>query len=169
MSFWRNYYHLTWCTKDCIPLIHADIEQQLYRYLIKKAAEQDVFIYEINGIEDHIHIVASIPPKHCVADVVKNLKGASSHYINQVFQPEQRFRWHRGYGCLTIGDKQLSIAENYVRNQKTHHANQTINGWLERYAEGDEGPVVVEPCEDDQMKFVREETGIYDVLGDSPF
>lgn len=70
MSFWRNFYHLIWCTKDRVPLIHADIEQQLYRYLIKKAAEQDIFIYEINGIDDHLHIIASIPPKHCVADVV---------------------------------------------------------------------------------------------------
>ena len=82
MAFWRNYYHLTWATKNRLPLIQTEFETQLYSYMIKKASKLDVFVYAINGTEDHMHIVAAIPPKQSVADVVKHLKGASSHYVN---------------------------------------------------------------------------------------
>lgn len=78
MSFWRNYYHLVWSTKNRLPLILPDFESQLFNYLIHKAAELDTNVLEINGIQDHIHLVLSIPPKNSVADVVKLLKGASA-------------------------------------------------------------------------------------------
>ena len=82
MSFWRNYYHLTWATKNRLPLIQTEFEKQLYSYMVKKAAELNVFVYAIDGTEDHTHVVVAVPPKHRIADVVKTLKGASAHYVN---------------------------------------------------------------------------------------
>lgn len=75
MSFWRNYYHLTWATKNRLPLIESVFEEQLYSYMVKKAAEHEAFVYALDGTEDHVHVVAAIPPKTSVADFVKSLKG----------------------------------------------------------------------------------------------
>jgi len=136
---------------------------------VKKAAELDVFVYVINGTSDHVHVVVAIPPKQSVAAVDKHLKGASSHYVNHVIRPGDHFSWQRGYGCLTVGEKQRSIAENYVRNQKQHHAEQTTNGWLERNVEEDDGPADVMLDADDATIFVRDESGDYGVLDDLPF
>ena len=130
MSFWRNYYHLVWATKQRSPFLQPDVEQPLYAYMINKAAELEVYVYAINGWVEHTHLVVAIPPKHGVAEVVKKIKGASSHYVNHVLRPEDEFAWQRGYGCMTMGESQRSIAEAYVRNQKQHHAQQTTNGWL---------------------------------------
>jgi REP element-mobilizing transposase RayT len=82
MAFWRLYYHLVWGTKNRQPLITPVIETHLYSYLVHKASELGVFVYQINGWLDHVHLVVAIPPKLSIADVVKNLKGASSHFIN---------------------------------------------------------------------------------------
>jgi putative transposase len=166
MSFWRNYYHITWSTDERLPLILPAFEKQLYRYLVKKASEFEVFVYALNGTQDHIHMVAAIPPKHAVADIVKNIKGGSAHYVNHVICPGDRFTWERGYGCLTIGEKQRPAAESYVRNQKQHHAENTINAWLERWAEEDEGPG--SPSEG-SSRVMREKESVYGPVEESPF
>ncbi len=131
MPFWRNYFHLVWATKGRRPLIRPEIEVQLYAYLARKADELGVRTYEINGTEDHIHIVAAIPPKQSVAEVVRRLKGSSSHYVNTILKSEERFAWQRGYGCLTLGESQRERVEAYVRAQKEHHRERTTNTRLE--------------------------------------
>ena len=62
MSFWRHYYHIVWATKARRPLITAQVEVRLYGYLVSKACELETHVYAINGIADHVHLVASIPP-----------------------------------------------------------------------------------------------------------
>jgi REP element-mobilizing transposase RayT len=169
VSFWRLYYHLVWATKNREHLIQPEIDDRLYAYTVRKAAELDVYVYAINGWYDHVHVVAAIPPKHAVADVVKRLKGASSHYLNHEGGLDYQFAWQRGYGALTLGELQRPKAEAYVRAQKEHHDQQTANAWLERYTEFDEGPVDVGMTVDAVPSSLREEGLVYDAWGEPPF
>ena len=170
MSFWRNYYHLVWATKKREPLIQPEFEAQIYSYIVNKGAEMGIYTYAIGGVADHIHLIAAIPPKHAVAYVVKNLKGASSHYVNHVIRPAYlTFAWQIGYGCLTLGETQRPIAEAYVRMQKQHHKDQSTNRWLERCEELDEGPESTGRTSDD-INRVNEPEATYQVKpGDFPF
>ncbi len=172
MSFWRNYYHLIWATKQRLPLIQDDIEQQLFGYIVKKASQMGVFVHAINGTEDHVHMVVAIPPHQSVADMVKTLKGASSHFVNHALQPNGHFEWQRGYGCLTLGEKQLPIAEEYVHDQKQYHAKQNTNNWLEHSSETDEGPTpfrTENKMDDSDAQLLRDQYGSYEILDEMPF
>lgn len=140
MPFWRTYYHLVWATKNRTPWLTPAVERRLYPYLIRKARELDVRIYAADGWLDHAHLVASIPPKHAVAYVVKCLKGASAFDLNHAGIMDEQFNWQRGYGVFTVGEGQKGRAIAYVQNQKNHHQQQTTNSWLERMNEFDEGP-----------------------------
>ena len=169
MAFWRSYAHLVWATKERKPFITATIEKQLFAQIVKKAAELGCYVYAINGTADHIHLVLTVPPKHSVSHVVKELKGASSHFVNHILRPaEFHFEWQRGYDYLTLGQTQLERAVAYVDGQKAHHANNTTNGWLERDAEVEEGPVDDARLAE-QGQVLREERIAYNVLGDLPF
>lgn len=169
MAFWRLTYHLVWATKNREHSIRPEIEKRLYAYIVRKAAELDVFVYAINGWYDHVHLIVAIPPKHAVAYVVKCLKGASSHYLNHTVRLNEHFAWQRGYGALSLGERQRSTAEAYVAKQKQHHEQQNGNAWLERYAELDEGPrdkgIAPEPV----SSVVREGDAVYDARGEPPF
>jgi len=169
MAFWRLYYHLVWATKNREHLIQPEIEDWLYAYIVRKAAELGVYIYAINGWYDHIHLVVSIPPKHAVAYVVKRLKGASSHEVNQTDRIDYQFGWQRGYGALSLGERQRPRAEAYVADQKQHHEQQTANAWLERYTEFDEGPSDSGLTPDAAPSMLREQGTIYDAWGEPPF
>ncbi len=137
---WRLYYHLVWTTKERQSLIIDEREEKLYAYIISKADELKTIIHAINGTENHIHVVASIPPKISISELVQKIKGSSTHYINNVSSGEDIFAWQRGYGVFSLGRKQLEEAVIYVKNQKEHHAQGTIIKSLEDFNQDDNPP-----------------------------
>jgi len=143
MTLWRLYYHLIWSTKERLPLITSEIEPILYGYIIGKAMWHGGIIHAIGGIETHVHVIASIPPKLAIAQFVKDLKGSSAHHVNHGYVPlTTAFYWQRGYGVFSMGAKQLDAAVAYVVNQKTHHYRGALIGMLERDDHEDDGPAI---------------------------
>ena len=133
MALWRLYYHLVWTTKDRHPFITADIEPVLYGYIIGKAHALGCITHAIGGIENHVHLVVSIPPKLSISDFVKGIKGSSAQHLNYgLDQPIPHFTWQRGYGIFSLGSKQLTQAVTYVQNQKMHHCQGTTIAALEQ-------------------------------------
>jgi REP element-mobilizing transposase RayT len=169
MPFWRLYYHLVWATKNREHLIQPEMEDRLHAYVVTKASELGVYVYAVNSWFDHTHLVVSIPPKYAIAYVVKRLKGASSHDLNRAGGLAYQFSWQRGYGALSLGERQRPVAVAYVADQKQHHQRQETNGWLERYAEFDEGPSDTGLESDAVPPIVREQRARYDAWGDLPF
>lgn len=140
MALWRLYYHLIWATKERQPLILPKRESQLYNYIIGKADALGCIIHAIGGTDNHIHLVASIPPKLSISDFVQNIKGSSTHYLNHLSPSQDLFGWQRGYGVFSLGSKQLEKAVMYVKNQKVHHLNGTTIASLERHDYEDDAP-----------------------------
>ncbi len=171
MSFWRTYYHLIWATHGRHPWITPAVEAQLFPYLVQRAAKLEVRVLAINGWIDHIHLVVAIPPKHAVAEVVKDLKGASARYLNAgaASPPAEPFAWQEGYGVLTMGEQQCGIAIAYVQRQKEHHAAQHTNRWLERSEADDDGPIPLGVAAAANQRVVREESVPYRVTEDDDF
>ena len=140
MTFWRIYYHIVWSTATRLPLITENIEVKLYKYIKNKCDSLDCQLHAIGGVNDHIHLVVSIPPSMSISDFVRRIKGSSSHFINQTkLESESKFAWQREYGVFSLGGQQLvgkaSLKENravaYANNQKEHHAQGSIERFLE--------------------------------------
>ncbi len=132
MALWRLYYHLVWATKKRQPLITHNRELELYNYIIGKSDTLNCIVHTIGGIEDHIHLVVSIPPTLAISEFVKKIKGSSSYHLNHSPNLESdKFAWQEGYGVFSLGSKQLEQAIAYVQNQKIHHSQGTTNKHLE--------------------------------------
>jgi REP element-mobilizing transposase RayT len=141
MAFWRLYYHLVWATKEREPLINSDREVELYPYIIDKADALGCIVHAIGGVEDHIHLVVSIPPTLAIADFVKRIKGSSAHFLNQALSASlNKFGWQEGYGVFSLGGKQLEQAVDYVKNQKAHHLDGSAIASLEQVTHRDDSP-----------------------------
>ena len=131
MPYFRLYYHFIWATRNREPLVTPAIEESLYGYVIGKIDHLQCFFHTIGGIENHIHLVVSIPPTIAVAPFIKIIKGSSSHFVNEKLAPTNAFGWQHGYGAFTIDHIDLKTIVNYVRNQKTHHQQGTTIANLE--------------------------------------
>lgn len=125
------YYHFVWSTWRRSPFMVEEVQQPLYRYLMSVSCTHLFKLFAVNGIEDHIHVVASIPPKISISQAVKLLKGSSAHFCNHVLSLDFVFKWQRGYAALTFGKSALPNVVSYVQNQKRHHANNHLRPNLE--------------------------------------
>ena len=67
-----------------------------------------------------------------VADVAKNLKGASSHYINKESGLNETLYWQDSYSVVTVREAEIPIIAHYIRNQKKHHMIGDLNNFLEQ-------------------------------------
>ena len=132
MSYWRLFYHLVWATYKRLPLIDDTVERLIRGVLHSKAKDLGIFVHESGMVEDHLHMVVSIPPTLTIADVVSQLKGSSSHAVNHLATMRARFQWQDGYAVLSIGERSLPTVLEYVRSQRKHHAQGTTNDVFER-------------------------------------
>ena len=131
-------FHITWHTKNNLPVIKDDIESRLFHFLTHKILETpSVLFHAIGGVEDHVHIAISAPPNVLMSDWIGKLKGSSSHYVNHQSNIKL-LEWQRGYGIVSFGTKDLKWVMNYVTNQKAHHKNGTTHDRLEKFDDDDD-------------------------------
>ncbi len=132
MTYWRLFYHVVWATKDREPLIRPDLEQDLWRVIVGKTTAQGAAVHAVGGTEDHVHVVASVPPRLALSEFVAQLKGSSSHFVNHKLASSDPFGWQAEYGILSFDGKQLDRMVRYVRDQRQHHLERTTIPILER-------------------------------------
>ena len=121
-SLTKIWIHLVFGTKDRNPFIKESFELKLQKH-IKNLIETDFKskVESINGTSDHLHILLLLDQNYAIANVVKNIKGNSSHWINQnKFIPE-KFAWQTGYGAFSISESIIGDVKKYIENQKEHH------------------------------------------------
>jgi putative transposase len=135
----RNYYseinlHLVWHTKNGLPLLMPKIELLTHRFLKQRiVAILGAFVHEIGGIETHVHLAVTIPPTLLISEFIGQLKGGSSHDVNQALGGRQKeLQWQAGYGAVSFGSRDLPWVVEYIRNQREHHARGTVHERLER-------------------------------------
>jgi putative transposase len=134
-AFFQLVYHFTWSTRDRLPLITPAVEDRLYAYIGYKCKELDYRLHAVNGTEDHVHVLVSLTPSQLVADVAKNLKGASSHYINKESGLDVSLYWQDGYGVVSLRETEIPKVVMYIKNQKEHHRDKKLSDLLERIQE----------------------------------
>ncbi len=159
MALWRLYYHLVWSTQNRHPLITADVEAELHGYIVGKAHSLGCLVHAIGGVEDHLHPVASIPPKLSISQFVQKVKGSSAHHLNTTITREGAiFKWQRGYGIFSLGSSQLAGTVQYVYQQKVHHHEGTLVGALEQ-EQDDDGPNLWRRGAPANVRVARSDTG----------
>ena len=119
------YLHLVWATWDRLPLLTPAVRERVYLCIRHEAARLKAEIIAIGGIEDHVHVLLRLPATISIADLVKQLKGSSSHLANHEVLP-RGFKWQGGYGCGSVSRRLVPTVRNYVLRQEEHHREGTI-------------------------------------------
>jgi REP-associated tyrosine transposase len=139
-SYTQLYLHCVWATWDRLPLIIPEIETPLYSVIAEKCREFSCTPTAIGGIDDHVHVLVRLLPTIAVAQLVGQIKGASSHAITHAFRSDHLFQWQGSYGAFTISQRSVSRVCAYILAQKTHHAHSTLINALEYCADPDDPP-----------------------------
>ena len=125
-NFTQLYLHCVWATWDRLPLITPDIQKVVYGSIIGKCDRLGCTVIAIGGIEEHVHLLTGVPPTLTVSELIKHVKGSSSHLINHEIKPGEFFKWQGGYGAFTVSRKDLDLVANYIKNQAIHHRQKSL-------------------------------------------
>ncbi|MNK60745.1 Transposase IS200 like protein [compost metagenome] len=120
-SFTKLWIHAIWATKNRQELIDFSIEKNLYDFIRQELIELGCPVRTINGMPDHVHVLFLQNPQKTITDIVKQIKGSSSHFINRGEFILEKFAWQTGFGAFSVSESQLNAVYNYIKNQKQHH------------------------------------------------
>jgi putative transposase len=136
-SYNKIWIHAIWSTKDRNQLIHKNIEYKLYQFISEQLHEQGCVVSVINGMPDHIHCLFLQSPQKSIAEIIKQIKGSSSHFINQNDFMKEKFSWQTGYAAYSVSQSVVEKVYLYIKNQKIHHqkrnAQQEYDEFLKVY------------------------------------
>ena len=120
-SYTNLLYHIVFSTKDRRPLITPEYELRLYDYIGGTLRRAGGISLELNGTEDHIHLLAKLRPDRAVSDVLRDLKANATGWMHDVFPSLKDFSWQRGYGAFTVSQSNVEEVRRYITKQKEHH------------------------------------------------
>ena len=121
-SFVSCLMHCVFSTKERRRLISPEIQSRLYPYLGGIARENKMKTLSIGGVEDHVHLLLSIPSTLSIAKSVQLLKGNSSKWIHETFSNQRLFEWQEGYGAFSVAISGVDDTTRYIQSQQEHHA-----------------------------------------------
>ena len=125
-SYTNLLYHIIFSTKDRRPLITDLYQPRLYDYIGGTIRGLGGFSLELNGTEDHVHVLTKLRPDKALSDVLRELKANASGWMHDVFPDLDKFSWQRGYGAFTVSQSNVDEVRRYITNQKEHHKKITF-------------------------------------------
>ena len=114
--------HTVFSTKERRPFLRGRaLREELHHYLVGILSRLDCQPIIVGGIEDHVHLVATLSRTCQPAEMVKEVKPGSSLWIKERDQTLRDFGWQSGYGIFSLGFSQIKNVRDYIAGQEAHH------------------------------------------------
>jgi len=123
-TFFSLHYHIVFSTKERMPFIQADWRPRVHSYLGGIIRGMNGVAETVGGVADHVHLLVSLRPVHCIADVLRDMKKDSSSWVKENLEP--RFAWQEGYAAFTVSPSATDSVRNYIASQEEHHCRHSF-------------------------------------------
>ncbi len=126
----NNYYqvtlHIVFAVRNREALIEDTFRENLHAYITGIIKNHDQKLLTINSMPDHIHLLIGLAPSMRLSDLVREIKSASSKYINENNLSRKKFYWQNGYGVFSYSMSHRKNVIRYIENQREHHRKMTF-------------------------------------------
>jgi len=116
-------YHIVFSTKNRERLIAPDLRDRFHEYMGGTLVGLGARPQCIGGTGDHVHLLVGLKATHCLADVLRELKKASSIFAKEHIP---RFAWQDGYAAFTVSATAREAVKRYIANQEAHHRTKSF-------------------------------------------
>jgi putative transposase len=127
MSYTQLVYHIVIRTKHSKPTIPNEHSEELYRYITGFIKNKKSFLYRINGMPEHIHIMLSLHPTLSLSNFVKELKTSTNTWLKNNGNFPDFESWGERYGAFTCYYPDKEILIRYINNQREHHKKEKFH------------------------------------------
>jgi len=136
-TYTQIYLQFVFAVKGRQSLIHDNFREELHKYITGIVQNRKQKLIAINSVPDHIHILVGFGTTITIADLIHDIKIASTNFINDHSWIRGKFAWQTGYGGFSYSRSHLDRVVKYILNQQKHHKEKTFREeyieFLEKY------------------------------------
>ena len=118
--------HVVFSTRSREPLMPKPWRSKAHDMLANIAHDRGFPTIVVGGVDDHVHLLMSLPKNQSISDCLRILKATSSKWVNDEFFPTRNFAWQEGYGAFAISPSHKEATIAYITNQEGHHRQRTF-------------------------------------------
>ncbi len=126
-TYTQLYVHFVFAVLNRVSLIQAAWKDELYKYITGIIQNNNHKLIAINGMPNHVHIFIGYKPHQSIPDLLQDIKGSSSGWINKKEFLKGKFRWQEGYGAFSYSHSHIDRVVKYIINQEQHHKKKTFS------------------------------------------
>jgi len=125
-------YHIVFRTKGSERTISEEHSKDLYKYIWGIIKNKNCVLFQINGMEEHIHILSDLHPSVALADYIREIKVSTSKWMKASGLFPNFKGWGIKYCALTYAYGDRDIIINYIKNQQEHHKKESFQDEITR-------------------------------------
>ena len=125
-TYTQMYLQFVFAVQDRVFFIQSDWKDELYKYITGIVQTNKHKLITINGMPNHLHVFVGYKPHQLIPDLLQDIKGSSSKWINSRNFVKGRFRWQEGYGAFSYSQSHINNVVKYIMNQEKHHKKRTF-------------------------------------------
>lgn len=127
-TYTQIHIQAIFAVKKRTGLIQKEWKDELYKYITGIIKTQEHKLLAINGMPDHLHIFFGMRPIQSLSDLMQDIKGSSSKWINEKKFTKVKFEWQAGFGAFSYSKSHCPKVIAYIQNQELHHRKTTFLG-----------------------------------------
>ncbi len=125
-TFTQLYIQFVFAVKWRQSLIQPEWKDDLCKYITGIVQNNKSKMLSINSMPDHMHIFVGYKPTIAIPDLIKDIKVASSDWVNENKFTKERFNWQEGYGAFSYRLRDVDQICKYIQNQEEHHRKKSF-------------------------------------------
>jgi len=125
-TYTQIHIHAVFAVQNRLSLILKQWQDELYKYITGIITNNGHKLLQIGGMPDHIHVLFGMRPTQSLSDLMKDIKGGSSLWINEKKLVRGKFSWQEGYGAFSYGKSQIDGVIKYIQQQEQHHKKRSF-------------------------------------------
>lgn len=125
-TYTQIHIHVIFAVQNREYLISSKWKDDLYKYITGIVENNKHKMLAINGMPDHVHVLIGLRPSQSLSELMQDIKGCSSKWINEEGFVNGKFYWQEGYGAFSYKKNDLPYVIDYINNQESHHIKKTL-------------------------------------------
>ena len=125
-TYTQIHIHAIFAVRNRNGLIQNEWRAELFKYITGIIQTYEHKLVAINGMPDHVHVLFGMRPTQSVSDLMQDIKGSSSKWINKRKFVKGRFEWQEGYAAFSYTKSHITGVISYIRDQEIHHQHLTF-------------------------------------------
>ena len=126
-TYTQIHLQFVFAVKHRDGLIDSSFKEELYQYISGIIKTNNHKLLCINGMPDHVHILIGMRPTQSISDLLQDIKGSSSKWINEKKFLKVKFEWQEGYGAFSYAKTEIDSVIKYIQNQEEHHRTKSFH------------------------------------------